>query len=75
MIVGFQRFDSKAGKQAIRRDVMSDGMGHIDAAHSAHASVVKAAQPAEKFFSQAPDLAVIQKNVEAQSHVDLTFEF
>ncbi len=42
VIVGFQRFESKAGKQAVRRDVMSDGMGHIDTTHSAQASVVKA---------------------------------
>ena len=75
MKVGFQRFDSKAGKQAVRRDVMSDGMGHIDTTHSAHASVVKVEQLAEQVLSQAPDLAAIQKNSEAQSHVDSTFEF
>ena len=57
VIVGFQRFDSEAGKQAVRRGVMSDGMGHIDATQSAHASVVHAAQPAEKVLSQASDLA------------------
>jgi hypothetical protein len=54
---------------------MSDGMGHIDTTHSAHVSVVKAAQPAEKVLSQAPDLAAIQENAEAQSRVDSTFEF
>ncbi len=54
---------------------MSDGMDHIDTTHSAHASVVKAAQPAEQVLSQAPDLAAIQKNAEAQSHVYSTFEF
>ncbi len=42
VIVAFQRFDSKAGKQAIRRDLISDGMRHINTAHSTHASVVKA---------------------------------
>jgi hypothetical protein len=75
VIVGFQRFDSKAGKHAIRRDVMSGDMGHIDTTHSAYASVVKAAQPAEQVLSQAPGLAATQKNAEAQSHVDSTFEF
>ena len=59
MIVGFQRFDSKAGKQAIQRDVMSGGMGHIDTTHSAYAAVVKAAQPAEQVVSQASDLVAI----------------
>ena len=54
---------------------MSDGMHHIDTAHSAYASAVKAAQPAEQVLSQAPDLAAIQKNAEAQSHVNSTFEF
>ena len=75
MIVGFHRFDSKAGKEVVRRAVMSDVMSHIDTTNSAHASVVKAAQPAEQVLSQAPDLAAIQKNAEAQSHVDSTFEF
>ncbi len=51
---------------------MSDGMGHIDMSQNAHASVVKAAQPAEQVPSQAPDLAAIP---EAQSHVDSTFKF
>ncbi len=54
---------------------MSDGMGHFDTTHNAYESVVKAAQPAEQIPSQAPDLAVIQKNAEAQSHVDSAFEF
>ena len=50
-------------------------MGHMDTAHSAYASVVKAAQPAEQIISQAPDLAAIEKNAEAQSHVDSIIEF
>ncbi len=75
VIVGFQRFDSKAGKQAIRRGVMSDGMGHIDTTHSAHASVVKAAQPAEQVLSQAPDLAAIQKNSWSQNQFSIMVKY
>ncbi len=43
-IVGFHRFDSKAGKQAVRRDVMSDGMGHADTTYISLALVLFSAE-------------------------------
>jgi hypothetical protein len=50
-VLGSHRLDSKAGKEAVRRNTMPAGIGHIDTTHSAYAAAVNVAQPAELMSS------------------------
>ena len=59
VIVGFERFNSEAGKKAARRNVVANGVSDVDPAHGAHAAVMKAAKSTEQILSQTSDLAAV----------------
>ena len=46
VIVGFERFNSEAGKKAARRNVVANGVSDVDPAHGSHTAVIKAAKSA-----------------------------
>ena len=57
-------------EEAVRRNVMANGVSDVESAHGAHAVMMRATKSAEKILSQTPDLAVVQKNIEAWGHID-----
>ena len=60
MVVGVERFDSKATKQTFRRDMMANGMRDVNATHGTRAAVVKAAKAVKQILRQTPNLATVE---------------
>ena len=65
VVVGVQRFDSKALIQLCRGDTMSARVKSVDTAHRAHTCVVEIAHSPEEVLSQTPAFAAIEQNGKA----------
>jgi hypothetical protein len=60
VVIGVERFDIEATKQAFGRDMMANGMRDVNATHGTRAAVVKAAKAVKQIFLQTPNLATIE---------------